>query len=172
MPVLICRREKLWTRTYSTGDQVPTCPVFTRAKIKSRLGDFSQFAVTIAYFIYTPLLSRSASVHLFTLSFILPVYHLVSLSGHHLYSSSLYSIVLSCCLYSFLLGWRIITWSLSHVHVFLLFFLVTFEIPTTRTNKWGVSYKRRDGACQPMGSSVSHWQTNLFSTLKLFWSPD
>ena len=27
---------------------MPTCPVFTRAKIKSRFGDFSQFAVTIA----------------------------------------------------------------------------------------------------------------------------
>ena len=25
-------------RTYSVGDQVPTCPVFTRAKIKSRFG--------------------------------------------------------------------------------------------------------------------------------------
>ena len=25
---------------------MPTCPVFTRAKIKSRFGDFSQFAVT------------------------------------------------------------------------------------------------------------------------------
>ena len=25
-------------RTYSVGDQVPTCPVFTRAKIKSRSG--------------------------------------------------------------------------------------------------------------------------------------
>ena len=36
MPGLICLREKLWTRTYSIGDQVPTCPVFTRAKIKSR----------------------------------------------------------------------------------------------------------------------------------------
>ena len=38
MPGLICLREKLWTRTYSIGDQVPTCPVFTRAKIKSRFG--------------------------------------------------------------------------------------------------------------------------------------
>ena len=38
MPVLICLREKLWTRTYFTRDQVPTCPVFTRAKIKSRFG--------------------------------------------------------------------------------------------------------------------------------------
>ena len=38
MPVLICLREKLWTRTYSIGDQVPTCPVFTRVKIKSRSG--------------------------------------------------------------------------------------------------------------------------------------
>ena len=47
MPGLICLREKLWTRTYSIGDQVPTCPVFTRAKIKSRFGIFSQFAVTI-----------------------------------------------------------------------------------------------------------------------------
>ena len=38
MPVLICLRKKLWTRTYSTRDQVPTCPVFTRVKIKSRFG--------------------------------------------------------------------------------------------------------------------------------------
>ena len=38
MPVLICLREKLWTRTYSTRDQVPTCPVFTRTKIKPRFG--------------------------------------------------------------------------------------------------------------------------------------
>ena len=33
---LCAREKKLWTRTYSTRDQVPTCPVFTRAKIKSR----------------------------------------------------------------------------------------------------------------------------------------
>ena len=38
MPVLICLREKVWTRTYYIGEQVPTCPVFTRAKIKSRFG--------------------------------------------------------------------------------------------------------------------------------------
>ena len=38
MPVLICLREKLWTRTYSIRDQVPTCPVFTRAEIKFRFG--------------------------------------------------------------------------------------------------------------------------------------
>ena len=31
-------KKKLWTRTYSTRDQVPTWPVFTRAKIKSRFG--------------------------------------------------------------------------------------------------------------------------------------
>ena len=30
--------KKPWTRTYSTRDQVPTCPVFTRAKIKPRSG--------------------------------------------------------------------------------------------------------------------------------------
>ena len=47
MPVLICPREKLWTRTYYVGDQVPICPVFTRAKIKVPFWDFSQFAVTI-----------------------------------------------------------------------------------------------------------------------------
>ena len=46
MPCLICLREKLWTRTYHIGDQVPTCPVFTRAKIKVPFWDFSQFAVT------------------------------------------------------------------------------------------------------------------------------
>ena len=43
IPHIICqflcaRGKKLWTRTYSTRDQVPTCPVFTRAKIKSRFG--------------------------------------------------------------------------------------------------------------------------------------
>ena len=38
MPVLICLRKELWTGLISVGDQVPTCPVFTRAKIKSRLG--------------------------------------------------------------------------------------------------------------------------------------
>ena len=38
MPALICLRKKLWTRTYSTRDQVSTCPVFTRAKVKSRFG--------------------------------------------------------------------------------------------------------------------------------------
>ena len=43
MPVLICLREKLWTRTYSTRDQVPTFPVFTRAKIKPHFGDKSKF---------------------------------------------------------------------------------------------------------------------------------
>ena len=30
--------ERTLNRTYSVGDQVPTCPVFTRAKIKSRFG--------------------------------------------------------------------------------------------------------------------------------------
>ena len=42
IPHIICQflyaRGKLWTRTYSTRDQVPVCPVFTRAKIKSRFG--------------------------------------------------------------------------------------------------------------------------------------
>ena len=38
MPVLICLRKELWTGLISVGDQVPTCPVFTRAKIKSHLG--------------------------------------------------------------------------------------------------------------------------------------
>ena len=43
IPHIICqflcaRGKKLWTRTYSARDQVPTCPVFTRAKIKSRFG--------------------------------------------------------------------------------------------------------------------------------------
>ena len=52
MPVLIFLREKLWTRTYSIGDQVPTCPVFTRAKIKSRFGILvnlpSQYTVSMS----------------------------------------------------------------------------------------------------------------------------
>ena len=30
--------RKTLNRNYSVGDQVPTCPVFTRAKIKSRFG--------------------------------------------------------------------------------------------------------------------------------------
>ena len=30
--------RKTLNRTYSVGDQVPTCPVFTRAKIKSHFG--------------------------------------------------------------------------------------------------------------------------------------
>ena len=46
MPVPICPRKKLWTRTYSTRDQVPTCPIFTRAKIKSRYGTLKNFRVT------------------------------------------------------------------------------------------------------------------------------
>ena len=49
MPVLICLREKLWTRTYYIGDQVPTCPVFTCVKIKVPFWDFSQFAVTMSF---------------------------------------------------------------------------------------------------------------------------
>ena len=49
MPVLICLREKLWTRTYYIGDQVPTCPVFTRAKIKVPFWDFSQFRVAVGF---------------------------------------------------------------------------------------------------------------------------
>ena len=36
--------RKTLNRTYSVGDQVPTCPVFTRAKIKSRFGIFDNFA--------------------------------------------------------------------------------------------------------------------------------
>ena len=47
---------KLWTRTYSTRDQVPVCPVFTRAKIKVPFWDFKEFAVT--------LLKRRPSGHL------------------------------------------------------------------------------------------------------------
>ena len=46
MPVLICLRKELWTGLISVGDQVPTCPVFTRAKIKSHFGILVQFAVT------------------------------------------------------------------------------------------------------------------------------
>ena len=49
MPVLMCPRKKLWTKTYSTRDQVPTCPVFTRAKIKSRFGILKNFSVTPAF---------------------------------------------------------------------------------------------------------------------------
>ena len=52
MPVLICLRKKLWTRTYSTRDQVPTCPVFTRAKIKSRYGIKVNFCVTVCLRMY------------------------------------------------------------------------------------------------------------------------
>ena len=47
MPVLICLRKELWTGLISVGDQVPTCPVFTRAKIKSHLGILVNFPVTI-----------------------------------------------------------------------------------------------------------------------------
>ena len=46
MPVLICLRKELWTGLISVGDQVPTCPVFTRAKIKSHLGILVNFPVT------------------------------------------------------------------------------------------------------------------------------
>ena len=45
IPHIICqflyaweKKKKLWTRTYSTRDQVTTCPVFTLAKIKFRSG--------------------------------------------------------------------------------------------------------------------------------------
>ena len=48
MPVLICLRKELWTGLISVGDQVPTCPVFTRAKIKSRLGILVNFPVTLS----------------------------------------------------------------------------------------------------------------------------
>ena len=58
MPGLICLREKLWTRTYSIGDQVPTCPVFTRAKIKSRFGIFSQFRVTSCIHTFLKILAK------------------------------------------------------------------------------------------------------------------
>ena len=47
MPVLICLRKELWTGLISVGDQVPTCPVFTRAKIKFRLGILINFPVTL-----------------------------------------------------------------------------------------------------------------------------
>ena len=29
---------------------MPTCPIFTRAKLKSHLGDFKEFAVTLDYY--------------------------------------------------------------------------------------------------------------------------
>ena len=53
MPVLICLRERLWTRTYSIRDQVPTCRVFTRAKIKPRSGikvKFSRHSFSFIFF--------------------------------------------------------------------------------------------------------------------------
>ena len=50
MPVLICLRRELWTGLISVGDQVPTCPVFTRAKIKSCLGILVNFPVTSVIF--------------------------------------------------------------------------------------------------------------------------
>ena len=50
MPVLICLRQKLWTRTYSIGDQVPTCPVFTRAKIRSRFGILIHFVSQYSWY--------------------------------------------------------------------------------------------------------------------------
>ena len=62
MPVLICLREKLWTRTCYIGDQVPTCSVFTRAKIKVPFWDFSQFRVTDC-------LARSSYLYFFLISF-------------------------------------------------------------------------------------------------------
>ena len=36
----------LWTRTYSTRDQVPDRPVFTRGKNKFPSWDFDNFAIT------------------------------------------------------------------------------------------------------------------------------
>ena len=60
MPGLICLREKLWTRTYSIGDQVPTCPVFTRAKIKSRFG----ILVNLPSHFLFPLLSKISLIGL------------------------------------------------------------------------------------------------------------
>ena len=54
MPVLIRLRKELWTGLISVGDQVPTCPVFTRAKIKSRLGILdnlpSQYSLSLSQF--------------------------------------------------------------------------------------------------------------------------
>ena len=55
MSGLICLREKLWTRTYSIGDQVPTCPVFTRAKIKPRSGikvNLSRHSMLLIYILW------------------------------------------------------------------------------------------------------------------------
>ena len=52
MPVLICPRKKIWTRSYSTRDQVPVCPVFTRAKIKSRFGILKNFPSQYIFNIY------------------------------------------------------------------------------------------------------------------------
>ena len=42
----------LWTRTYSTRDQVPVCPVFTRAKNQVPFWDFSKFAVTVTKVVF------------------------------------------------------------------------------------------------------------------------
>ena len=55
IPHIICQflyareKKKLWTRTYSTRDQVPVCPVFTRAKIKSRFGIFNNLPSHLWY---------------------------------------------------------------------------------------------------------------------------
>ena len=46
MPVPICSEKGLWIRTYSTRNQVPDCPVFTRAKNKFPSWGFNNFAVT------------------------------------------------------------------------------------------------------------------------------
>ena len=70
MPGLICSREKLWTRTYSIGDQVPTCPVFTHAKIKSRFGILVNFASH--YIIYsTNILTLLAELRIYWLLLLL-----------------------------------------------------------------------------------------------------
>ena len=115
MPGLICLREKLWTRTYSIGDQVPTCPVFTRAKIKSRFGilvnlpsQYLNIQIFVHIYIYIYIYTNSSAwpgcntsgVH----SFLIPLekasinsFYEVRINNMEL--KMIWSRVIFCCLY-------------------------------------------------------------------------
>ena len=57
-------KKKIWTRTYSTRDQVPTCPVFTRAKIKPRFGIKVKFSRHNIDFSETPSIHTHTHTHI------------------------------------------------------------------------------------------------------------
>ena len=134
MPGLICLREKLWTRTYSIRDQVPTCPVFTRAKIKSRFGILvnlpSHWAIELVSERYiVSLLNRVVEVKP---TYILLLSEIQSPKGH-----------LNWYIYTYLekgAFWLPLTkfanFTFLHTYIYIYIYIYIFKITLIKTSWW------------------------------------